>query len=183
MNIDKSVLMVVDVQKGFLTDETRHVLPAVVDLVHRWREAGGKTVYSRYHNHPGSAFERLMNWRQLYASPETDIAEELVPYAQHSIVLDKDNYSALTREFSELFRYYDWTDIVICGIDTDLCVLKTALDAFEHGLTPWVVTEASASTGGIAAHEAGLTVIGRAIGEQHLVAAEELLTHMLRTVT
>ena len=183
MKIDKSVLMVVDVQKGFLTDETRHVLSTVVDLVRQWQEAGGKTIYSRYYNHAGSAFERLMNWRQLYCPPETDIVEELASYVRHSVVLDKDNYSALTREFSELLRRHEWTDIVICGIDTDLCVLKTALDAFEHGLTPWVVTEASASTGGNAAHDAGLAVIGRAIGEQHLVTTGDLLTHMLRVAT
>lgn len=180
MNINKSILMVVDVQKGFLTNETRHVLPAVIDLVRQWQEAGGKTIYSRYYNHVGSAFERLMNWRQLYSPPETDIVEDLVPYVQRSVVvLDKDNYSALTQEFSELSRRYGWTDIVICGIDTDLCVLKTALDAFECGLTPWVVPEASASTGGHAAHEAGLAVIGRAIGEQHLIATKKLITCIL----
>lgn len=183
MNIDKSALIVVDVQNGFLTDETRHVLPAIVGLVHRWQEAGGRVIYSRYFNHAGSAFERLMNWKQLYTSPETDIVKELVPYTRYSVVFDKDAYSALTQEFAELASRHEWTDLVICGIDTDLCVLKTALDAFEHGLTPWVVTEASASTGGDIAHEAGLVVIGRAIGEQHLVTTEKLLTHVLRVAT
>jgi nicotinamidase-related amidase len=175
MKIDKSVLMVVDVQNGFLTGETRHVLPIIIDLADRWQKLNGTTVYSRYFNYPGSSFERLMDWRQMYASPDTDIADELIPYAQGSITLDKQVYSALTPRFAELVTRHNWTDIAICGIDTDLCVLKTALDAFEHGLTPWVITNASASTGGGTSHESGLIVIGRAIGERHLVTAEEFL--------
>ena len=116
-----------------------------------------------------------MDWRQLYDSPDTDIADELTPHTQHSITLDKHTYSAMTPKFTELVDSHKWTDIAICGIDTDLCVLKTALDAFENSLTPWIVTNASASTGGENSHKSGLTVIGRAIGERHLIMAEELL--------
>lgn len=175
MEINKSVLMVVDVQNGFLTERTRHVLPVIVTLVDQWQKSNGGTVYSRYSNYPGSAFERLMDWRQLYTSPDTDIADELTPYTRHSITLDKHTYSAMTPRFTELASRNNWTDIMVCGIDTDLCVLKTALDIFEHGLTPWVVTNASASTGGDNSHKSGLTVIGRAIGEHHLITAEALL--------
>ena len=167
--------MIVDVQNGFLTEQTRHVLPAIVELVDQWQKADGKSIYTRYFNYPGSAFERLMDWRRLYAPPDTDIADELAPYTRHSTVLDKRTYSAVTPQFTELASQHEWTDIAICGIDTDLCVLKTALDIFEYGLIPWVVTNASASTGGNTAHESGLTVISRAIGEHHLVTTEELL--------
>ena len=175
MEIDKSVLMVVDVQNGFLTEKTRHVLPIIVRLVDQWRKVNGSAVYSRYFNYPGSAFECLMGWRQLYDSPDTDIADELALHARHSIVVDKRTYSAMTPRFAELANRHNWTDIAICGMDTDLCVLKTALDAFENDLTPWVVTNASASTGGDNSHKSGLTVIGRAIGEHHLITAEQLL--------
>lgn len=166
--------MIVDVQNGFLTKKTRHVLPVITNLVDHWQKLDGETVYSRYFNYPGSAFERLMDWRGLYAPPDTDIVDELIPYAKHSIILDKYTYSAVTPEFVELASRHNWTDVAICGIDTDLCVLKTALDVFEYDVTPWVVTNASASTGGGNPHRAGLTVIGRAIGEHHLVTAEEL---------
>ena len=175
MEIDKSVLMIVDMQNGFLTEKTRHVLPVVVQLVDQWKKANGRTAYSRYFNYPGSALERLVGWRQLYTSPDTDIADELTPYTQHSIMLDKHTYSAMTPQFTELANRHNWTDIVVCGIDTDLCVLKTVFDAFEHSLTPWVITNASASTGGDNSHKSALTVIGRAIGEHHLVTAKEFL--------
>ncbi|WP_280431477.1 isochorismatase family protein [Nocardia brasiliensis] len=42
----------------------------------------------------------------------------------------------------------DWSAgnrLILCGIATDACVLKTALDAFERGYVPWVVRDAVAS--------------------------------------
>ncbi len=119
-----------------------------------------------------------MDWRQLYAPPDTDLVPELAPQAHQSVIVDKDTYSALTPKFADLTRRDRVTDLVICGIDTDLCVLKTALDAFEHGLTPWVVTDASASTGGPLAHEAGLMVLGRGIGGHHLITSDELYSRI-----
>ncbi|HEY4004917.1 MAG TPA: isochorismatase family cysteine hydrolase [Pseudonocardia sp.] len=181
MKLDSSALLVVDVQNGFVTDETRHVVPSIVELVKRWHTIGGRTIYSRYFNYEGSAFERLMCWRGLYSPPDTDLTPELVDSAQQATVIDKVTYSSLTREMSGLVMREGLTDLVICGIDTDLCVLKTVLDVFEHGLTPWIVTDASASTGGRPAHNAGLVVIGRAVGEQQLVTSDELFTGLTLT--
>lgn len=183
MDLRTAALFIVDVQNGFVTDDTRHVVPAIRNLAARWDEAGGTTIYSRYFNYPGSPFERLMNWRQLYKPPDTDIATELAPGAQRSTVFDKETYSAFTDDVVSLIKERAWTDIIVCGIDTHLCVLATVFDAFDGGVTPWVVTDCSASTGGRAVHDAGLLVIGRGIGEERLVTAEELLTSLTGTTT
>ena len=76
--------------------------------------------------------------------------------------------------YCQLIRRHGWTDIVLCGIDAELCVLKTALDLFERDLTPWIIANASASTGGRTYHEAGLRVIGRAVGQHHLLTTEDV---------
>lgn len=178
MDLHAVVLLIVDMQNGFVTEDTEHVVPAIQDLAEKWKQAGGTTVYSRYLNHPGSSFERLMNWRQLYSPPDTDIVKELARDAQHSTVVDKETYSAFTDDLISLIGQHGWTHIVVCGIDTDLCVLTTVFDAFDSGVTPWVVTDCSASTGGPAVHDAGLVVMGRGIGEERLITAEELLTRL-----
>ncbi|GAA3083901.1 hypothetical protein GCM10020000_82690 [Streptomyces olivoverticillatus] len=49
-----------------------------------------------------------------------------------------------------------WTDLLLCGIDTDSCVYDTAVAAYHGGLRPWIVTDACASTGGAEVHEAAL---------------------------
>jgi nicotinamidase-related amidase len=172
--------MVVDVQNGFITDETCHVVPAIAELAGKWQRDGGQVLFSRYFNYPGSEFERLMDWRKLYGPPDTDLASELKPSSDDSaIIIDKRTYSALTDEALRVIHRHGWTDIVICGIDTELCVLATAFDGFDNGLTPWVVGDASASTGGLAAHDAGLLVMARGIGDQQIVRSERLLNESL----
>jgi nicotinamidase-related amidase len=121
-----------------------------------------------------------MDWRKLYGPPDTDLPPELKPCSEDgAIIIDKRTYSALTDEALRLIDRHGWTDVVICGIDTELCVLATALDAFDNGLTPWVVGDASASTGGQAAHDAGLLVMARGIGDQQIVTSERLLNGSL----
>jgi nicotinamidase-related amidase len=182
MNLETTVLYVIDVQNGFVTEQSRHAVPQIVDLVSRWSELGGRMVFSRYHNYAGSELERLVDWRQLYGSPETDLVPDLEPYAQHAPVIDKGTYSGLTREMLQLIHRNRWTDVVMCGIDTDLCVLATAIEAFDHGLTPWVVTDASASTGGPSVHEAAIMIMARGIGSQQMVGMIDILDSARNTL-
>jgi nicotinamidase-related amidase len=165
-------LVVVDVQNGFVTDSSRAVVPAVVDLVRRW---AGPVVFTRYHNHPGSPFERLLGWTAMQGPPETDLVAELAPYAAGAPVVDKAVYSLFTAEGRALVAARGWTDLVFCGIATDSCVLKSAVDAFEAGLTPWVVTDACASDFSAEAHAAGLLCLRVMLGAGHLVTAAELV--------
>lgn len=175
MDIRSSVLFVVDVQNGFITPESEHAVPAIVNLVSRWSTLGGNTVFSRYHNYPGSELERLVNWRKLYEPPETDLIPELRPNRPGRYVIDKRTYSGCTPEMLRLIHRNRWTNIVVCGIDTELCVLATVIDAFDRGFTPWVISDACSSTGGGATHKAGLTVMARGIGDDQVISVESLL--------
>lgn len=58
--------------------------------------------------------------------------------------------------------------IFLVGIDTDMCVLKIALDIFDLGIEPIVLTDCCASTSGLQAHLAGLAVLSRNIGAMRL---------------
>ncbi|XOZ90639.1 isochorismatase family cysteine hydrolase (plasmid) [Nocardia testacea] len=175
MDIDKAALLVVDVQNGFVNEFSAHAVPVIVDLATRWAQAGRPTVYTRYWNYTGSPWERLIGWKALYGPPETDIVEELevLATAAGSHLLDKTVYTALTTEGRDLLRSLDVTDLVICGIATDACVLKTALDAFEFGYTPWVVQDAVASNAtrhrAAEIHESALLHISRLVGAGQLV--------------
>ncbi|WP_416567308.1 cysteine hydrolase family protein [Nocardia testacea] len=175
IDIDKAALLVVDVQNGFVNEFSAHAVPVIVDLATRWAQAGRPTVYTRYWNYTGSPWERLIGWKALYGPPETDIVEELevLATAAGSHLLDKTVYTALTTEGRDLLRSLDVTDLVICGIATDACVLKTALDAFEFGYTPWVVQDAVASNAtrhrAAEIHESALLHISRLVGAGQLV--------------
>lgn len=174
MDLDKTALVVIDVQNGFVTDNSRHVVPVIADLVDRWTASGRPVVFTRYLNHPESMFHTLMRWTKLTHPPETDIADELQDAASRAIVVDKTIYTLFNDEGRALVKDKGWTDLVFCGIDTESCVLKSAVDAFEAGVRPWILTDASASHSDQAGHDAGLLVARRFIGSSQLVTTADL---------
>jgi nicotinamidase-related amidase len=175
MSERKPVLVVVDVQNGFITEHSKPVVPVIVDLVRRWQAARGDVVFSRYLNYAGSPFERLIGWTKMADSPETDFVGELAPYVgPHTPVVDKHIYTLFTPEGTHLVDERGWTDLYLCGIDTDSCVLKTAVDAFERDLTPWILKDACASHAGAEAHAAGLFIAGRFIGANQIIQSTSL---------
>ena len=82
--------------------------------------------------------------------------------------------SLIVGRFIELAKTHGWTDLYITGMDTESCVLATALHAFELGFTPWVVKDACASHAGEPVHEAGILVMGRFLGRGQLVTTADL---------
>lgn len=174
MDVGHAALIVIDMQNGFLNHHSRHIIPAVARLVDHWTAAGRPVVFTRYHNTPGSAFERLIQWSRLQSAPETDITPELATRAdQAHAVIDKPAYTWFTPEAVALTARARWTDLVFCGVATESCVLKSAADAFERDYTPWIVIDATASDAGPAVHDAGLLVARRFIGRGQLITIDD----------
>src|SRR3978361_1428489 len=99
MSERKPVLVVVDVQNGFITEHSEPVVPVIVDLVRRWQAAYGDVVFSRYLNSSCSPCEALIGWTKMADSPETDFFPELAPYVStHIPVVDKHIYTLFTPE-------------------------------------------------------------------------------------
>ena len=108
--------------------------------------------------------------------PETELVNGLAPYVgPHTSVIDKYIYTLFTPEGIQLVDEREWTDLYVCGIDTEICVLKTAVDAFERDLTPWILKDACASHSGPEAHAAGLFIAGRFIGANQIIQTTSLL--------
>ena len=58
--------------------------------------------------------------------------------------------------------------INVVDIDTDMCVLKIAMDIFDLGIEPLVYVDCCASTAGLQAHLNGLAVLSRNVGPHQL---------------
>jgi nicotinamidase-related amidase len=175
---DNTVLIVVDMQNGFVSPKSAPIVPKVVDFVRQWHDAGRPYVMTQFFNHTGSLYERLIGWSKLKTSPETDLVPELREFEDDAVAIFNKgaSYSFFTPEGMELAELHGWTDFVVVGIATESCVLKTATDAFEHGWVPWVVTDAVYSHAGEEAHAAGLLVTARFIGRGQLITSEQALS-------
>ncbi|MEU0950297.1 isochorismatase family cysteine hydrolase [Streptomyces canus] len=179
MNPRSTALLVIDAQQGFVNQHSRGVLPAIARLVEGWRAAGAPVVFTRFRNKPGSPYETITGWTRLRTSDEQALAPELAPFADSAAsVIDKDQASVFTPEGAQLIRDAGWTDLVLCGIDTDACVYDSARDAYHSGYRPWIVTDACASTGGAQYHDAALLLAARNIGPDYLVDSEAVLSRV-----
>jgi nicotinamidase-related amidase len=171
--MQKSLLLVVDVQNGFVkTDETRAVVPTINDLATLWHKRGWPIVCSRFINLPGSNWQRLRDWHEMQGEPDTALYEELkidTPY-----VFKKSTYSAWSDEVSAVCASHDVRDVVIAGVDTNECVFATAIAVFDAGFTPWIVRDACASTGGKKSHAMAIELMSALLGDSQAVSSKDL---------
>lgn len=166
-------LLVVDVQNGFVNRNSEGVLPNIVSLIETWREADRPIFMSRFLNPDDSQWERLLGWTRLREAPETDLHELVVKAANgNGISFTKTAYSCLRGEFLDFLDRFAPATVVVCGIATDGCVLKSCIDLFEyepHPVRPIVVSDACASHAGDDVHAKGLHLLGRFIGADQIV--------------
>jgi nicotinamidase-related amidase len=178
MELLKPVLMVIDVQNGFLNAHSLTVVPNICRVIEACSRSGVPILFTAFMNTIGSPFERLIGWNKVRNPPETDLHESVRPFAD--ILITKNFYTAFTSELDELVKKYGWTTILICGVATESCVLKTAVDAFERQLTPIVIADSCASDLGTEMHSMGLAVIEVLIGKDQIVSTDEVVTKLAK---
>lgn len=102
-------------------------------------------------------------WPQILAQKDNkalfDLLPVLKPYAPPARVIDKVVYSAFqAAAFQDCLRDFAADTLVFTGVETDVCVLATALGAIDRGLRTILVADALAS-GSEAGHTAALAAI------------------------
>jgi nicotinamidase-related amidase len=159
-------LLVVDVQRGFLNPHTEHIPGRVARLI----EGGGHApvLFTRFENPPGGPYHRFLDWHECVSGQDIDLAPALDRHASPERVFSKPGYAGLPDQLVELFDRHRVERVTIVGIDTDMCVLKVALDVFDLNIEPIVLVDCCASTAGLQAHLAGLAVLSRNIGPEQL---------------
>jgi len=161
-----TALIVIDVQRGMVNDNSQHVVPKVIELIRQATAIGIPVLFTHFINHAHSGYVKWMGWSRFMHSPEVDLHPEILPFVQ--VVFDKPGYTSLIPPVRAWLGERGITRLYCCGIDTEACVLKTAVDAFESDIEPVVVHDACASHAGQAAHEAGLFVLSRFIGKNQI---------------
>lgn len=171
----RTALVVIDMQRGFENEHTRHLPEQINRLVDSGRF--GHVIYTQFFNGRGSPFRRILNWRRFIGTRDTDLMEGIAERARR--VVTKHRYTCFC---PEMLRYlginFEIDTLCFCGVDTDCCVLKSAVDAFEQGYIPYVLVDCCASHAGPQAHAAGLAILRRMIGEAQLVDSKTLLARL-----
>uniref|UniRef100_A0A7S1U003 Isochorismatase-like domain-containing protein n=1 Tax=Phaeomonas parva TaxID=124430 RepID=A0A7S1U003_9STRA len=134
-NAEDSVLFVCDLQDRFqsLIHEFETVANASAMLVKTAREMEMPIVVTeQYPERLGSTVAKLMEAGLDTKDPDARVS--ILPKTRFSMIIE-DNP----------FRSYGRGTVIVCGIETHVCVLQTVLDLLEEGYTVFVVRDAVSS--------------------------------------
>jgi nicotinamidase-related amidase len=177
--LERAVHISIDMQLLFAegtewaSPAVREILPAVERLC---AHAPGRLIFTRFitpetiEDAPGQWKQYYRRWKNVLAScldPRTfDLLPELRRFTPAAPVVDKYVHSgfanpALEKELDRL----DAAAVILTGVETDVCVLATALAAVDRGYRTVLVSDAIASSVG-ASHDACLKSVFSRYDEQ-----------------
>lgn len=166
---NKTALIIVDVQNGFLNENSQKV----VEVVEKIQPFYHHVAATRFYNAEGSPFRKLLDWHAVEkGSYDFQIGFKLCPDAD---IFNKSGYSSYNVELQEWLSSKKIEKIHLCGINTEVCVLLTASDLFMAGYETSIIEEANASTRGAEFHKAGLTSLKHILGNHSIKQWQTLL--------
>ena len=174
----KGILLAVDLQNGFLiTPECEAVVPKVVEHASQFHQVWATRFFNRNAN-----LYRQLSWNEMVSGQETELSTTLSPVVSRTF--DKPSYSPMSPAIPWIHKWHPpllqalqsdaITTVAVCGVDTDACVMATALGLFDAGFETFVVSDGCASSGGQEYHEAAIKILERNIGAQYVISFSEL---------
>lgn len=146
----KNALIIIDVQPGFVRGDytiveaiKKHISESNYDWI----------ISTVFKNSIYSSYVQYLNWTRLMEEEKSLIKSDDV-ILKHGYGFDRYDYQKLYRNF-----HYD-----LCGISTEACVSKIALDLFDLGHDFSVLEWLCRSTGGIIVHNMAIELLTRNIG-------------------
>ena len=165
-----SLLIIVDVQNGFVNDNTREVL----DVVNKAKEKlkYDVCVLTKFFNSEETSFSQILNWKRFQTEEEQELS---VGIEKHDKVIYKSTYSAVTDELKTLISQNRYKKAYVCGIETDSCVLATAFELFDNGVEPMIIIDGCASMRGPEYHNAAELIMRRSFGDDNVKSLNQYL--------
>lgn len=164
----RGIMLAVDLQNGFLiTPECEAVVPKVVENASQFHQVWATRFFNRNPN-----FSRQVGWNEMVSGEETKLSEILIAVITKTFY--KPSYSPVSPALLQVLQSEAITTIAICGVDTDACVMATALGLFDAGFETFVVSDGCASSGGQEYHETAIKILKRNIGERYVIPFTEL---------
>ena len=178
--------VVIDMQRIFAEETAWHtpaiagILPNVVLLSEMFAAA---TLFVKFML-PQSSEQATGTWRGYYDRWSTmtldaidpgmqDLVEPLQRLATADNQIEKLGYSVFgSSAFLEILAKRNVDTIVFTGVETDVCVYSSVLDAVDIGLRVVIVADAVASSDA-AAHDAVLTVLAPHLSDQIEIATTQ----------
>lgn len=140
--MSKSLLIIIDVQKGFINDFTKEVPQKIKNHLVANQNQYNFVVFTKFINKPNSKFIQYLNWKGCMKPEEIEIVDELKEFINKENLFEKETYSAFkSKKLMSFIRSNKITQIFLCGLNTDACVIASAFDGFDLGFEIHIIKE------------------------------------------
>jgi nicotinamidase-related amidase len=127
-----NALLVVDVQQYFMKDAPDELPRRIINHIEALNY--DFVLFTIFKNESNSNFVKLLKWDRCYTDADTQLPEEFTKIATVHNTFTRASYSAFkTTGLHVYLQKHHVERLVICGIDSDACVLATAFEAFDLG--------------------------------------------------
>ncbi len=125
------VLIVVDMQKGFLNKEEYNKLEQSINKLIKL-QLYDKYIFTKFINKNNSMYEKWIGWKGLSDEKSQEIVVEI---PENSIIFNKTGYG-LSQEQLQLIKNLKVSQVDICGVQSDACVYAISLQLWDNGIFP-----------------------------------------------
>lgn len=162
----KTALIIIDMQKGFINENTKHLIPKIVNFVKE--KDFDLVIGTRYINTCYTACHIYEGWNDCWEGSES---AELVPEIESlcDVVVDKHEFSCWNSLLKSVLKRYGIEKLVFCGVNTSCCVLASVFDAYDELWDVTVVESLCGSTSGSSSHEAGIQILRECITQSRVI--------------
>jgi nicotinamidase-related amidase len=184
----KTLHLVIDMQRLF-GEETDWHTPVIADIlpnVLRLCDAtGDRTIFAKFMV-PRTIDEATGRWKNYYrrwsaimsGAPDSgllDLVAPLAVLADDGSIVEKHTYSVFGAPgFAERLKAEGIDTLVFSGVETDVCVYASVLDAIDHGFRVVIASDAVGSSD-VAAHEATMNILAPRLSEQLEMATTQAI--------
>lgn len=167
-----NILIVIDVQDGFLKDDFKNSYIEKLETIIGKGYNGvhfEKVIGTRFINLEYSSF-RLNKGMDWHIMGVDDVGITINKNIEKYLckIIDKNGYGLNISEIKDDLNKNKDT-IYLVGMDTDCCILATAINLFEYGYDVKVIKDGCYSSGGEVSHQSGLICLNRLIGKRNII--------------
>ncbi|MEK7202924.1 MAG: cysteine hydrolase [Patescibacteria group bacterium] len=164
-----NLLLIIDMQEGFRCAKSEAILPNLLKLKESFR---GKMIFSKFINEKGSLFEKQLQWVKFQNKEDKKLFSEL--QASNNVELNHNAYTILNDKLLKFIRKNKITKVYLCGIYTDVCIIKAAMDLFDKNIETLIIKDACNSLHGKRNHNLAIDSLKHILGKQQILLTNDV---------
>ncbi len=161
--MNNSLLLIIDVQRNFINENTESLISKINEFIKKSNY--NYIAFTKFINDENSNFYKVLNYKGCINEYDREIAIE----TKDNKIFNKRTYTALTDELKKYISEKNIETIYLCGIDTDACVFKTALDLFDSNYNVKILKDYCMSHSGLEDHNMAIHLLKKLIGANNVI--------------